>query len=139
MYNWYVVDDSRNTAHEGWHVPTDEEWKELEMYLGLSQSEADDTGLRGTDEGGKLKETGITHWASPNVGATNESGFSALPGGYRHYDGGFNCMRLMALFWSSTESSSDLARYRLLDYINSGISRTSIYERIGFSVRCVRD
>lgn len=65
LYNWYAVDDSRNLAPEGWHVPTDEEWKELEMYLGMSQSEADDTGYRGTDEGGKLKEVGTTHWQSP--------------------------------------------------------------------------
>jgi uncharacterized protein (TIGR02145 family) len=57
LYNWYVVNDSRNIAPEGWHVPTDEEWKELEMFLGMSQSEANGTGWRGTDEGGKLKET----------------------------------------------------------------------------------
>ena len=83
LYNWYAVNDIRNIAPEGWHVPTDEEWKELEMYLGMSQTEADDTGYRGTNEGGKLKEAGTTHWETPNTGATNETGFSALPGGCR--------------------------------------------------------
>lgn len=79
IYNWYwyAVDDSRNIAPIGWHVPTDEEWKELEMYLGLSQTEADDTGYRGTDEGDKLKAT--TGWYN-NGNGTNESGFTALPG-----------------------------------------------------------
>ena len=81
LYNWYAVTDSRNIAPAGWHVPSDAEWKQLEMYLGMSQSEADATGWRGTDEGGKLKEVGTMHWNSPNTGATNESGFTALPGG----------------------------------------------------------
>lgn len=67
----------------GWHLPSDDEWKQLEMELGMSQAEVEDTGFRGTDEGGKLKETGTMHWFSPNLGATNESGFTALPGGQR--------------------------------------------------------
>ncbi|MFC1562338.1 FISUMP domain-containing protein, partial [candidate division KSB1 bacterium] len=105
LYNWYAVDDSRGLAPEGWHVPTDEEWKELEMYLGMSQSEADTSGWRGTDEGDKLKETGTSHWGSPNAGATNESGFTALPGGYRSISTGtFLNFYHIAIFWSSTES-----------------------------------
>jgi len=80
LYNWYTVSDFRNIAPEGWHVPTDEEWKELEMALGISQEYADSTEWRGTNEGGKLKETGTTHWNSPNEGATNESGFTARAG-----------------------------------------------------------
>ena len=79
LYNWYAVNDSRNIAPDGWHVPTDEEWKELEMFLGMSQSEANGTGWRGTDEGSKLKAT--SGWSGFN--GTNESGFSALPGGSR--------------------------------------------------------
>jgi uncharacterized protein (TIGR02145 family) len=116
LYNWYAVDDSRSIAPEGWHVPTDEEWKQLEMYLGMSQGQADDTGWRGTNEGGKLKETGTTHWQSPNTGATNESGFSALPGGYRGYDGYFYTMGFTANFWSSTELYSYLAWHRYLSF-----------------------
>ena len=90
LYNWHAVTDNRKIAPVGWHVPTDDEWKELEMYLGMSQSDADDVGWRGTDEGGKLKETGTAHWISPNTGATNESGFTALPSGNRFYDGTFS-------------------------------------------------
>ncbi|PWI46430.1 hypothetical protein CEE45_16860 [Candidatus Heimdallarchaeota archaeon B3_Heim] len=70
-------------------MPSDDEWKELEMYLGMTQAQVDATDWRGTNEGGKMKETGTTHWPSPNTGATNESGFSALPGGYRNYTGFF--------------------------------------------------
>ncbi|MQY77964.1 MAG: hypothetical protein GH151_02030 [Bacteroidetes bacterium] len=70
-------------------MPSDDEWKELEMYLGMTQAQVDATDWRGTNEGGKMKETGTTHWPSPNTGATNESGFSALPGCYRNYTGFF--------------------------------------------------
>jgi len=138
LYNWYAVDDSRNIAPEGWHVPTDEEWKQLEMYLGMSQAEADATGGRGTDEGGKLKETGTTHWGYPNTGATNESGFSALPGGDRSYDTFYN-MGLTAGFWSSTEYNSTSARYRYLTFHESQVTRRLHNKHYGFSVRCVRD
>ena len=139
LYNWYAVDDSRNIAPEGWHVPTDEEWKQLEMYLGMSQSEADDIGYRGTYEGGKLKESGTTHWADPNTGATNESGFTALPGGYRGYDGYFHHMGYHAYFWSSTERDSGNACGRGLYYGNAQVSRNYGDKRLGFSVRCVRE
>ncbi len=141
LYNWYAVDDSRNIAPEGWHVPTDEEWKQLEMYLGMSQAEADADALdwRGTDEGGKLKETGTTHWNSPNEGATNESGFTALPGGFRHHSGNFGNMGYYAYFWSSTETSSSYAWYRNLGYSGSQVYRSNYYKQDGFSVRCVRD
>ena len=143
LYNWFTVDPTsncgKNVCPEGWHVPTDAEWKQLEMYLGMSQSEADDTGYRGTDEGGKMKEAGTAHWNSPNTGATNESGFSALPGGYRYGGGRFNPLGYNAFFWSSTESYSTYAWSRSLSCYYSAISRYGNYERFGFSVRCVRD
>jgi len=140
LYNWYAVNDSRNIAPEGWHVPSDEEWKTLEMYLGMSQSDADDSGRRGTGVGGKMKEAGTEHWNSPNTGATNESGFSALPGGYRSYKGTYYYGRgYFAHFWSSTEYDSDGAWYRDLYYNDSGVWRGYINERDGVSVRCVRD
>ena len=69
---------------DDWHIPTDAELKTLEMHLGMSQADADNTFWRGTDEGGKMKETGTTYWNSPNTGATHSSGFTALPGGYSH-------------------------------------------------------
>ena len=140
LYNWHAVNDSRNIAPEGWHVPSDEEWKELEMHLGMSQSEADSTGWRGTNEGGKLKETGTEHWNSSNIGATNESGFTALPGGYRYIFGNFNnSIGDIAGFWSSTESSSGYVWNRYLMASSSGVSRNYSQEQHGFSVRCVRD
>ena len=139
LYNWYAVDDSRGLAPDGWHIPTDDEWKELEMYLGMSQAEVDDNGWRGTDEGGKLKETGTTHWNSPNTGATNSSGFSALPGGWCNSDGTFYGVGTDAIFWSSTEGSSYGAWYRGLDYDRSGVGRDYYGKQGGCSVRCVRD
>jgi uncharacterized protein (TIGR02145 family) len=129
LYNWYSVDDSRGLAPEGWHIPTDEEWKELEMYLG------------GANEGGRLKEAGTTHWEIPNRGATNSSGFTALPGGFR--DSGnepfFHMVGYLADFWSSTEFNSYSAWSRRLHFYHSDVMRGSSYKRNGFSVRCIRD
>ncbi len=139
LYNWYAVNDSRNIAPEGWHVPSDAEWKTLEMHLGMSKSEADDEGWRGTDVGYKLKESGTTHWSSPNTDATNESGFSALPGGYRYHEGPYDRMGLYTHFWSSTESSSSRAWSRSLGYIMTAVPRGNYSKQDGFSVRCVRD
>jgi uncharacterized protein (TIGR02145 family) len=139
LYNWYAVDDGRNIAPEGWHVPTDEEWKELEMHLGMSRSEADDTGWRGTDEGGKLKEAGTAHWNSPNTGATNSSGFTALPGGFRSRSGAFFNVGYIVYWWSATASIGSTAWSRYLGYDNSAVGRRSSYKRSGFSVRLVRD
>lgn len=109
LYNWYAVDDSRGLAPAGWHVPTDEEWKQLEMYLGMSQSDANDDGFRGTYEGNKLKAT--SGWNSGGNG-TNSSGFSALPGGYRYGNGSFYAVGNGGYLWSSSEFSSDNAWYR---------------------------
>jgi uncharacterized protein (TIGR02145 family) len=139
LYNWYAAVDSRNIAPAGWHVPTDAEWKQLEMYLGMTQAEADAVGWRGTDEGGKLKEAGTTHWDSPNTGATNESGFTALPGGYRDYGGACDYMGYLDLFWSSTEDDSYGAWYRSLHCYHSEVSRDYFNKPYGLSVRCVRD
>jgi uncharacterized protein (TIGR02145 family) len=139
LYNWYAVDDSRGIAPQGWHVPTDEDWKQLEMYLGMSQADADLIGQRGTDEGDKLKEAGTSHWNSPNTGATNETGFSALPGGHRYSNGNFFNLGAYANFWSSTEGTSNYVLDRLLIVNYSGIARYQDDKRFGYSVRCVRD
>jgi uncharacterized protein (TIGR02145 family) len=133
------VNDGRNIAPEGWHVPTDEDWKQPEIYIGMSQADADATGWRGTDEGGKLKEAGTTHWQGPNTGATNESGFTALPGGYRNHDGYFDVMGDYAFYWSSTEGSSYYAWFRSLYCYISQVYRDYYDKRNGFSVRCVKD
>jgi uncharacterized protein (TIGR02145 family) len=142
LYNWYAVDDSRGIAPEGWHVPTDAEWKQLEMYLGMSQGEADAEDWRGTDEGGKLKEVGTMHWSSPNTGATNESGFTAIPAGARFHEGSFASIHQGAFFWSSTAwepGPFGTAWYRVLSYDNSQVYRTYYKMKGGYSVRCVKD
>ncbi|GEM_PF-3097955 len=129
LYNWYAAVDSRNIAPEGWHVPTDEEWQTLVDYLG-GYSVA----------GGKLKESGTSHWSSPNSGANNESGFSALPGGYRHYNNGtYSNMGNFGYWWSSTEYSSTYAWPRRLNYNNSDVYRDHFSKRYGFSMRLIRD
>ena len=139
LYNWYAVADSRNIAPSGWHVPSEAEWKQLEMYLGMSQAQADQLGWRGTNEGGKLKEGGTTHWISPNIGATNESGFTGLPGGYRYLGGVYDQLASSAVFWSSTENGSSFAWCRNLNNAYSGVHRYDGSKEDGFSVRCVKD
>lgn len=140
LYNWYAIYDNRKIAPEGWHVPTDDDWKELEMYLGMSKSDADKIGYRGTNEGGQLKKNGTAQWKSPNVGATNKSRFSALPGGERdHIAGNYRSIRFFANFWSSTENGHDRAWHRSLDINNATSFRRDCNKHFGCSVRCVKD
>jgi len=144
LYNWYAVNDSRGLTPEGWHVPTDDEWKELEMCLGMTQSEGDETRWRGTDEGGKLKTTGTIEggnglWYGPNTGATNETCFSALPGGARGSDGLFLRIGGYGYWWSSSDYGVTGAWFRRLDYNIASILRETHLKKNGFSVRCVKD
>ena len=139
LYNWYAAVDSRDIAPEGWHVASDAEWKELEMYLGMSQEAADTTGWRGTGEGGKLKDAGTIYWQSPNTGATNESGFTALPGGSRSSSGQFYFARFDAFFWTQTDYDILRVWYHYLNYYHSEISRDTTYKQLGYSIRCVKD
>jgi len=140
MYNWYAVVDSRCLAPTGWHVPSDDEWKQLEIYIGIHPQHADIMAQwRGAPYGGRLKEAGTAHWNSPNTDANNKSGFSALPGGNRDYYGFFFNMGSEAYFWSSTEGSGDFAWYRGLDNNDAGVNRDVDVKHNGFSVRCLRD
>ena len=110
------------------------------MYLGMSQEQADDRDTRGSDEGGKLKEAGTENWHSPNTGATNESGFAVLPGGFRSISSGNNLnITLCGYFWSSTEHYSNSAWCRILHSCNSEVSRVTLNKKNGLTVRCVRD
>jgi len=128
LYNWYAVNDPRNIAPVGWHIPSDEEWTALANFLqGKSQA------------GGKLKETGTTHWSDPNSGATNSSGFNALPGGYRTKDGVFKNLSFCGCWWATTEYTQSVAWYRYVDYGTSSIYSVSIYKKSGLSIRCVKD
>jgi uncharacterized protein (TIGR02145 family) len=138
LYNCHAVSDSRNIAPSGWHVPTDDEWKELEIYLGMSSSETGNSKWRGTNEGGKLKESGTTHWSSPNSGATNESGFCALPAGCRYNSGDFANIISAAYFWSTSNYLFDVTWYRGLGCNDSGMYRLFDNNR-GFSIRCIRN
>lgn len=139
LYNWYTV-ETGNLCPIGWHVPSDAEWKILEMYLGMSQSEADSAWIyRGTDEGGKMKETDTTHWHSPNTGATNEIGFTALPGGTRLSSGSVYGVGNHGRWWSATENSGASAWRRKLFYDQAQVCRYWDDKSLGISVRCVRD
>ena len=128
LYNWYVVNTGK-LCPLNWHVPTDAEWTILTDYVG------------GEDvAGGKLKEMGTAHWASPNTVATNETGFSALPGGYRYYhDGSFFYAGKYGYWWSASGNGSSDAWYRNMSYNSSAVNRYYYYKGYGFSVRCLRD
>ena len=122
---------------DGWHLPSDQEWKEMEMYLGMSQTEADKIGWRGT-VGGKLKEAGTAHCINPNTGATNESGYSALPGGRRYDNGSFDRLGYNARFWSTTGGGSE-ALIRVLSYNTTNVYRAYNVKHWGFSLKCLKD
>jgi len=133
LYNWYAVDDSRGLCPEGWHVPTDTEWTTLVNNLGGRYV-----------AGGKMKST-LTEpnqhprWSSPNPDVTNESGFSALPGGSRDSNGYYLGVGSFGYWWSSTEDVADDAWSRFLYYYYSNVFRYYYYKQYGFSVRCLRD
>jgi uncharacterized protein (TIGR02145 family) len=123
----------------GWHIPSDNEWKLLETYLGIQGSEVDLTEWRGIDEGGKLKEAGTVHWISPNSAATNSSGFSSVPGGYK-YTNLYDRQGYSSYYWTCTASDFMTASHRQLDFDQPGIRRTTNSEKIHyFSVRCVKN
>ncbi|MFA6570090.1 MAG: fibrobacter succinogenes major paralogous domain-containing protein [Bacteroidota bacterium] len=128
LYNWYAVTDPRGLAPEGWHIPTDGEWTTLTNNLGGE-----------TVAGGKLKEKGTVHWLSPNIVVPNESGFKALPGGWRNYNGTFEIIGTCSGWWSSSEFSSAHAWTCLLYYNNSIAYRFSNLKEAGYSVRCIKD
>ena len=142
LYNWYAVDDPRGVAPEDWHVPTDEEIMELEMYLGMSSSQANSTGWRGTNEGSKLAGR-VDLWSNgalENDPEFGSSGFNFLPGGYRFTSSGnYYNMGGRGAFWSSTEYSTD-AWDRILSFDFTKVYRYHEPDkRSGFSVRCVKD
>ena len=135
LYNWYAVNTGK-LCPTGWHVATDEEWTALTDFLGgpvLS--------------GGKLKETGDLHWANYNTESINSSGFTALPGGYRHYQANdyintnsyYGNATRYGYWWTSSSNSDKSSFGRNLNYGYSDINKISIDNRIGASVRCVKD
>jgi uncharacterized protein (TIGR02145 family) len=127
LYNWYCV-NTGNLCPEGWHVPDQDEWNTLSTYLGGENIAGD-----------KIKETGTIHWQSPNTGANNTSGFTALPGGYRYNDGEFDFMGLNGFWWSATAVTTERSFSRELEFDFSYFFEFNDPKKAGFSVRCVKD
>jgi uncharacterized protein (TIGR02145 family) len=129
LYNWHAVATGK-LCPSGWHVPSDQEWTELTDYLGgLAQASA------------KLKEAGNSHWNPPNEASTNESGFTALPGGYRSWtDGAFFSLGDNCSIWSSTPDDSYNSWSRaMVNYSTPDVIVNSAYNGYGISVRCMMD
>jgi uncharacterized protein (TIGR02145 family) len=131
LYNWYAVNNANQLCPLGWHVPTDEEWSTLATFLG-GESIA----------GGKMKSTGsgeIGLWRTPNLAATNSSGWSGIPTGYRDPGGIFYQIGFAGYWWSTTQSSTANAWCRYLGFDFAGLGRYSYSKTYGYSVRCIRD
>ena len=131
LYNWYATNDVRGLCMDGWHVPTLDEYKTLTEYLG------------GEDvAGGKMKEEGTKHWLSPNTGATNESGFTALPAGMRapiNNPSDYIRRGESAFYWSSSEDNGGyygVAWY--LRYNQLFLGQYDHRKDMGYSIRCVK-
>ena len=129
LYNWFAVKTGK-LCPAGWHVATSNEWNDLVDFCGGQYAASS-----------ALREAGITHWTSPNSDATNSTGFTALPGGYRMVAGSFSQKGGCANFWTSTEPGSGSANYRLLMFNSTEVKNLTFSndEMYGFSVRCIRD
>jgi len=143
LYNWYAVNDERGLCPSGWHVPSDEDWQDLEVFLGMSRADVSLKGTRGSGElgiGTKLKAN--SGWNEGGNG-TDDFGFSALAGGGRDGNGNFLNAGNLGGFWSSsTNGGGDAIQFAWLRGLSSGdteVVRSDQNQRYGFSVRCVRD
>jgi uncharacterized protein (TIGR02145 family) len=130
LYNWYAVTDSRNIAPQGWHIPTRDEFDTLSNWLGGELV-----------AGGKLKESGTANWSAPNTDATNESGFTALPGGWRLNMGNFFYMNQSSFWWTKSNDflPSSMATSFGTDYNNAELTSYATIKQFGLSIRCVKD
>jgi uncharacterized protein (TIGR02145 family) len=152
LYNWYAAKGIastgsityKNICPTGWHVPTDSDWNKLIKSIHSGADTTTGTQLQSYTAGGKMKSTGDNIagtglWRSPNTGADNSTGFTALPGGYRSNTGAFTASIQSALFWSATEHSSLIAWSRLLQHNFSAVARVIFTKSVGGSIRCLRD
>jgi uncharacterized protein (TIGR02145 family) len=128
LYNWYAVNDPRGLAPEGWHIPTYLEWTTLTTCLGGSSV-----------AGGPMKEIGTTHWTTPNTAATNLSGFTGLPGGWRNDTGAFSSIGNLGFWWSSSHYDTSLIWIRYLWYNSAELDSGGVFKFSGISVRCLKD
>jgi len=127
LYNWDAVNTGK-LAPNGWRIPSDADWTSLSEFLGGASV-----------AGGKMKHTDTTDWKAPNAGATNSSGFSALPGGYRDYNGRFQGLKGSTIWWSSTLFQGNTAYYRSLSNLHQRLEKADGSIHVGCSVRLVRD
>ena len=128
LYNWYAISDPRGLAPTGYHVPTETEWDTLTTYLG---------GV--AVAGGKIKETGIVHWNTPNTAATNESLFTALPGGLKLVDAGFFGIGNVGLWWTSSENTITNSWFRRAFYNTAAVDRANVSKVFGLSIRLIKN
>jgi len=143
LYNYYTV-ESNKICPDGFKVPSDNDWKQLETYLGIDLSSLNKWLHRGTIEGGMLKEKSLNYWYEPNSHATDEYGFSALPGGMRYYNGQFEAdnpsYKQVGVYWSSSlDNQTGLPIYRSLSPTLGSILRYRHSKNMGFSIRCIKN
>jgi uncharacterized protein (TIGR02145 family) len=127
LYNWHVV-SSGKLCPAGWHVPSDAEWTTLINFLGGE-------GVAG----GELKAIGTSHWNAPNTGATNNSGFTALPAGYLFDNGNYNSLGNVTHWWTATASDADAAWDRYVHFQNPTATKGNYSKQVFYSCRCVKN
>lgn len=144
LYNWMAATDPKGLCPAGWRLPTDEEWKETEKAMGMSEYELDVHGWRGTDQGGQLKSTltepdAHPRWNQPNSLALDLFGFSSVPAGFREYYGAYNDLGTGAAWWTSTTNADVSAWYRSNLWDRGRMGRFFGWNHYGFSVRCIQE
>lgn len=138
LYNWYAVTDPRGLAPTGYHVPSDLEWNVLIKCIDPTADTS--LSIQSTTAGGALKEAGTLRWLSPNTGATNSSGFTALPGGLKSStNAAFLNLGSYGYFWTTSESSSAEAKFHRLFNQDTNAFRSTRPKTAGLSVRCIKD
>jgi uncharacterized protein (TIGR02145 family) len=149
LYNWYAVNDPRKLCPDGWRVPSDSDWNKLviSLHSGTTVADTSSTSLFQSATAGTVLKSTVTNTTNPGVGlgwepgspGTNGSGFTALPGGYREFDGSFFNIRVNAFFWSATQFDINYAWYRYLYNTDGNVVRITSDKSVGGSVRCLRD
>lgn len=139
LYNGYVIKSDKKIAPKGWRVPTDQDWKKLEEYIGLSNDEVQLYGWRGADQAEKLVIESSVGWLSGTVlFGNNETGFNALPSGCYVFNGYLNTEKNSAFWWTSTQFNTSLV-YRNIDFSHRNIFRHYTNSNYGFAIRCIKE
>lgn len=139
LYNWYAIANPAGLCPAGWHVPKDAELNKLVMYLDQYGDTTELKRVQSEIAGGAMKEVGISHWASPNTGATGTANYLGFSGGNKGPDGKCNDVGAYGYWWTSTSANNNEAYGRLLSYFNGNIDRFKASKNIGFSVRCMKN